>query len=284
MGGMIQVNAAAGAMKGVFDIPRIAVGCAFAFLALVAMKRGAAGILGFTEKLVPLMTLGFVALSVSVICVRPEATVSAIRLVFQDAFSIKCGVGGVIGFVTSDAIRYGTMRGIISNEAGCGTAPSAHAVADCSSPARQGVWGIFEVFVDTILLCTLTAIVIIVGGAYTSKTGDYMMLTVFSYSSVLGDAAGGFIAVSVVLFGLATVLCWGHYGMESVRYLLGRKGIGKAFIYLYVLSVAVGSVLSADAIWELADFAVGAMTVINLCIIIAMSREVKEETDRWLDE
>ncbi len=283
MGGMIQVGAAANAMEGFFGLPSIAVGSAFALIAFYAMRRGMKGILSFTEKLVPFMTLGFGAISVAVICIQPQKTVEALRLIFEDAFSPMSALGGIVGVLTSNALRYGTMRGILSNEAGCGTAPAAHALSQCSEPARQGVWGIFEVFVDTMLLCTLTAIVIIVGGG-SAEGGDYMMMTLSSYASVLGEWAGGFIALSVVLFALATVLCWGHYGMESMRYISSGKQARSFFIFLYCACVVIGSVFSGDAVWECADFALGGMTLINLSVILAMSGEVKEETVRYFSK
>ncbi len=279
MGSMIQVNAAAEAMSGVFGVPQIAVGVCFAVVAFIAMNRGVSGILGFTEKLVPFMTLGFTVLSVAVIIARPEGAEQAVRSIFDEAFNFRSGVGGVVGFLLSDGIRYGTMRGIVSNEAGCGTAPAAHAVSSCTSPAKQGAWGIFEVFVDTILLCTLTALVILIAGE--SGQGDYMMLTISSYSSVLGSFAGCFLALAVLCFGFATVLCWGHYGMESVRYLSRSRASRRVFVWIYSLSVVAGSVMSADLIWEAADLAIGAMTLINLCVLLAMSREVKRETDAY---
>ena len=108
-----------------------------------------------------------------------------------------------------------------------------------------------------------------------------MMLMINSYTSVLGDRAGYFLALSVVCFALATVLCWGHYGMESVRYFSGKKRYRNAFNLIYAVSVAVGSVLSSDIIWDTADFAIGAMTVINLCILVVMSGDVKKATDEY---
>ena len=277
MGGMIQVKAAADAMHGVFGIPPALVGIAFAAVAAYAMWRGAAGVLRFTEKLVPFMTLGFVVLSVAAIASDLEGAANAVSSILTNAFTPQSGIGGVGGFLMSGALRYGTMRGILSNEAGCGTAPAAHAVSDCDSPSEQGIWGIFEVFVDTILLCTLTAVVIIMSGCFEGR--DYMMTTVSAYSLALGNAAGTFIAVSVVLFGLATVLCWGHYGMESFGYLTGGKSAVRVFVLAYSASVVIGSVISGDIVWEIADMAIGGMTFINLCVILAMNREVLQETE-----
>jgi AGCS family alanine or glycine:cation symporter len=173
------------------------------------------------------------------------------------------------------------MRGILSNEAGCGTAPAAHAVSSCDEPARQGIWGIFEVFVDTILLCTMTAIVIIIGYGATDPSGDYMLVTVDAYESVLGAPAGYFLAASVLLFGLATVLCWAHYGMEGIKYFSRSSTARYIFTVAYVCSVLLGAVISTDTIWEVADLSIGVMTAINITALLFMSREVKEETERY---
>lgn len=282
MGGMIQINAASNAMEGAFDIPPIAVGLVFALITLITMLKGARGIMSVTEKLVPLMTLGFVGLSVAVIIICPRQTLTAFRLIFENAFDLSSVGGGIFGFLLSNSLRFGTMRGILSNEAGCGTAPTAHAVSECKEPAKQGVFGIFEVFVDTILLCTLTALVIIVGyGCELPQGDDYMLITMRAYSSVLGEAAGYFIAISVVLFGLATVLCWGYYGISSVEYLLGAQKKSRIFICVYGISVFLGSIMSSGIIWECADFAIGSMSMINLTVLFLMSGEVKRETELY---
>lgn len=282
MGSMIQMNAAASAMEGVLGLPPLAVGAVIALVAFFALKRGSKGIISFTEKLVPAMTVGFVVLSVAVICARPSAAGRAFALIFEDAFKLRSGACGVLGFFLSGGLRYGTMRGILSNEAGCGTAPAAHAVADCDIPAKQGVWGIFEVFVDTILLCTLTAIVIIIGydGAL-AESGNYMMMTISAYGSVLGRFAEYFISVCVLFFGLATVLCWGYYGMESVKYLCRKSWARSAFILVYAASIVIGSVLSGEIIWETADLALGVMSFINLSVLFLMNTEVKRETELY---
>lgn len=279
MGSIIQVNSVASASKGVFNIPPLAVGLAFGLIALFALCKGTNGVLSLTDKIVPIMTVGFVVLSLAVIFLNPEDAAEAVLLIFKDAFSIRSASGGVLGFLLSGALRYGTMRGILSNEAGCGTAPTAHAVSDCKSPARQGVWGIFEVFVDTILLCALTAVVIIIGyDGELAEKGNYMMMTVKAYSSSLGSLAGAFIALSVILFGLATVLCWGYYGLQSVHYLSKRKWAGAFFIALYTGSLVLGPFMTGELIWELADLAIGAMSLINLSVLFLMSSEVRSET------
>ena len=281
MGGMIQVNSAANAINGVFGVPPIIVGIVFGVITVWTSVRGRDGILAVTEKLVPFMTVGFLLLSVAVICIYPQRTLNAFSLIFENAFSVKSGAAGVLGFLLSSSIRYGTMRGILSNEAGCGTAPAAHAVSSCKIPAKQGAWGIFEVFVDTILLCTLTAIVIIVGFDGVDVSGDFMMMTVNAYTTLLGDFSGYFIAISVLLFGLATVLCWAHYGIVSVKYLSARRFAIPIFIAIYSTAICFGSVISSSVIWDGADLSIGAMTVINVAILIKLSGEVKSETESY---
>ena len=281
MGGMIQVNSAANAINGVFGIPPIIVGIIFGIITVWTTVRGREGILAVTERLVPFMTIGFLLLSVAVIFIYPDRTLNAFSLIFKNAFNLKSGVGGVAGFLLSSALRYGTMRGILSNEAGCGTAPAAHAVSSCRIPAKQGAWGIFEVFVDTILLCTLTAIVIIVGFDGVNPNGDFMMMTVSAYTYLLGNFSGYFIAVAVLLFGLATVLCWAHYGIVSVKYISSHKYAIPMFIAIYSTAVCLGSVISANVIWDGADLSIGAMTLINVVILIKLSGEVKSETEGY---
>ena len=284
VGSMIQVSAAANAMSGVFGTPPLVVGVIFALITFFALVKGRSGILGLTEKLVPLMTVGFVALSLAVIIMRPREAAEAIGKIFTDAFSFRSGAAGIGGFLLSGAIRYGTMRGILSNEAGCGTAPAAHAVSDCRVAARQGMWGIFEVFVDTILLCTLTAIVIIIGYDATDPTGDFMIMTLDAYESVLGSIAGYFLAVAVMLFGLATVLCWAHYGAESVGYFSRRKSVNKVFIVSYSICVLLGAVASTDFLWETADLSIGVMIAINTATLLIFNKQVKRETDEYFLE
>jgi AGCS family alanine or glycine:cation symporter len=281
VGSMIQVNAAAEAMNGVFGTPPIVIGVIFAAITLVAILRGSTGILALTEKLVPLMTLGFTVISVAVIVMRPSDALAAIEKIFSNAFSFQSGAAGVSGFLLSGAIRYGTMRGILSNEAGCGTAPAAHAVSSCREPARQGTWGIFEVFVDTILLCTLTAIVIIIGYDAIDPSGDFMMMTVAAYESVIGRAAGYFLAIAVMLFGLATVLCWAHYGEVGVNYFSRRAGVRRAYKLIYSLCVFLGALVSTDVLWESADLSIGTMSAINICALLLMSGRVKRETEEY---
>jgi AGCS family alanine or glycine:cation symporter len=179
-------------------------------------------------------------------------------------------------------VRYGTMRGLLSNEAGCGTAPIAHAASDTKSPAEQGCWGLFEVFVDTILLCTVTALVILVEPRVIEMyAGDGVMMTIAAYSRVLGQGAGWFLAIAVLLFGFATVICWSHYGAECIRYLTRRPAAQTVYRIAVCLSVLCGALLTPDSLWDVADFALGTMTLINLSVLVLARREIKGETEMY---
>ncbi len=285
MGCMIQVNAVSSAASGVWGVAPAVSGVALLCLALPTLLRGKHSVSALTEVLVPVMTAGYVILSLAVLILRRDRIGTAFSLIFSEAFEFRSAVGGVLGFLTSRAVRLGTMRGLLSNEAGCGTSPTAHAEAEAKSPAAQGVWGIFEVFVDTILLCTLTALVILVGDLPAVMMGqDPVMMTVRSYSSVLGDWAEHFFAVAIACFGYATLLCWAHYGMEALSALSRRAFWRYAYLVAFSVCTVLGAVNSSDLIWQVSDFAIAMLTSINLCMLLLMRREVERETVRFCSD
>lgn len=284
MGSMIQMNSVSESMKGIFNFPPFFTGVICSLITGIIISKGRVGIIGFTEKLVPIMSIGYVVLSIAVLIIKRDMLLSAFNSIFASAFSGDSISGGIFGFVTSRALRYGTMRGLFSNEAGCGTAPTAHATSNSQIAVEQGFFGIVEVFVDTIVLCTMTALVVIVSYPSVKHIGNnFIMTTINSYSAVLGDMAKYFLALAVFCFAIATVVCWAFYGMEGIGYLSDKKAAKRIFIFIYVISVALGAVINSDMIWECADFAIGAMTLINVVVITLMSKEVREETKRYFD-
>jgi len=174
------------------------------------------------------------------------------------------------------------MRGLLSNEAGCGTSPTAHACANAKDPASQGVWGIFEVLVDTVLLCTLTALVILVSYSEVELLGfDGVRMAISAYSSVLGGASELFFAVAIFCFGYATLLCWGGYGLESVSFLTKRTKWRVLYILCFGVCIFVGALSDPRAVWGISDFAIAALTTLNLSVLFSMRREVREHTLAW---
>ena len=223
IGNILQVKAAGEAVGTVFGVPEIYTSSLIAFVCCIILVGGGKRISGFTAVLIPLLALCYIGASLYIICREASALPSALASVLRDAVSpASVGIGGA-GCTMWSAMRYGITRGLFSSEAGCGSAPIAHAEAHCHSPAEQGCYGIFEVFADTSLLCTLSALVIILTpDTALSAGGDYgtgIDLVIAAFSARLGSTAGLFISVSVALFALAALVCWAHYATEAIGYL-----------------------------------------------------------------
>ena len=281
MGSIVQANAISSAFEGQFGIPLWVTGGAVAVVSLFIIMGNSERISSFTEKIVFIMSVGYVVVSLAALVIHKESVLPAFSKIFEDAFNARSAGFGVMGFLFASSCRWGCMRGLMSNEAGCGTAPTAHATSNTKSPAKQGLLGIFEVFVDTILLCSLTALVIIVAGEGVLEFADNpMLITLNAYATLLGGWAGVYITVSVLLFGFATIVCWAHYGREALLYLCKSKVASKIFVVVYAGLVFFGAVCSVSFAWELADLAIGLMTVINVVILCLMSGEVKRETEK----
>lgn len=282
LGGVIQTSAAAGAAMTAFRVPPLAVGLAMGIgIALILLGRGDERVERACVALVPFICVFFTVAALAVLILRREALPSAFAAIFKGAFSWRSGAAGGTGFLTAKAIRYGVARGLISNEAGCGTAPIAHAAADTDSPAAQGVWGILEVFVDTVLLCTLTALVILVSGV--PLTGeDGVTLALQAFGAVLGRFAAPTLAVSILLFAFATLLCWSHYGAECLYYLTGRHG-ERWMIPIVFPAAVIGAVIAPGVLWELTDLVVAIMTVVNVTALLLSRRTVIRETRAYFE-
>lgn len=279
MGCVIQVNAVSYAFRGVMGIPTWISGAALVLMTLPVIVRGTKGVSSLTELLVPIMTLGYLILSVAVLTVRRDAIGTVFLSIFRDAFSAQSLGGGLLGFLTSRVIQSGTMRGLLSNEAGCGTAPTAHAAANAKSPAAQGVWGIFEVFVDTILLCTVTALVVLVSFDEVQGLGaDGVMMTIRAYSTVLGGWAEWFFAVAILSFGYATLICWASYGLECLRFLTSRRVYRYLYFSVFGAAILLGAVAAPESVWTMTDVSVTFLTLLNLSALLLLRREVRRET------
>lgn len=283
MGCVIQVNAVASSLAGVLSVSPLVSGTALAVVCFLLLSVGKGNVGMVTEKLVPIMSVGYVALSLFCIALRRGDLGWALGRIVSDAFRVESAAGGFVGFLFSRALRFGSMRGLLSNEAGCGTSPIAHASSNAKSPVEQGFFGLVEVFVDTILLCSMTALVVVLNYDAVSAFGENpMMMTLHAYSAPFSGGAAvaveAFLAVAVLLFGFATLICWAHYGIESLAYLSRRKWARGAFVLIYCLFAIGGAVSAPAAIWTAADFAIGAMTVINVAVLFLGRGEVQRET------
>ena len=279
MGCIIQVNAVSSSFSGVLGVPVWIVALILVLLSAPVILCGSKGISALTEYLVPIMSLGFLVLAVTVLILRREALPSVLASIFRGAFSPASAAGGILGFLTCRALKIGTMRGLLSNEAGCGTAPTAHASANTNSPAAQGVWGILEVFVDTILLCSLTAFVILVNLPAASQfTDSPVLMTVAAFSASLGDGAAWFLSAAIFCFGYATVICWADYGASALRAINSSKPLKIAYTIVFLCCIPIGCAVAPGAIWSISDFAITVLTSINLVSLVLLRKEIRQET------
>ncbi len=275
VGGVLQVNAAADSASELLSVPPLAVGIVLAVLTAVAVTGGARRISGVTVYLIPAVSALYIFMCAAVIVICRDSLPEVIGRIFTDAFSFRAASGGVGGYMIASAIRYGVVRGVITNEAGAGTSPTAHACAEAYSPEAQGCLGIFEVFADTIVICTLTALAVLsAGGGALISAGDAMSTATASFSSVLGGWAEPALAVSVFVFVLATLLSQHYYARVALRFLGGGRAAEASFTAAYIIMVLFGSVMAPPAVWLASDITVGVMTTVNVLCLFMMRRQV----------
>ena len=243
-------------------------------VAILGLLLGGAGRIGrAAELLVPFAAAAYLLLGTLVLILRVDAIPSAFASIMEGAFTPNAVTGGIVGsFMTT--LRIGVSRGVFTNEAGMGTASIAHGSAQVKHPVDQGLMGIIEVFLDTIVICTMTALVILCSGVmipYGSDVG--VSLTAQAFSAVLGDWVQVFITLSLCLFAFATVLGWGLYGARCAQYLFG-KAVWNRFAWLQAATVIFGAVLSTGTIWLLAEIVNGLMAIPNLIALAVLSPEL----------
>lgn len=249
----------------------------------MVLRGGAGGIGSAAEKLVPLASGCYILLCIAILILRYDRIGACFLLIFRGAWCPNAVTGGVIGSAFG-ALRVGCSRGVFTNEAGMGTAGIAHGSAQVAHPAQQGMMGILEVFLDTIVICTLTALVILVSGVeipYGVDQGG--ALTSAAMEAVLGNWAELLLSGCICCFALATVLGWSLYGLRCVRFLLG-KGSEKWFVLLQMGAALLGGVLETGVIWQLAETVNGLMTFPNLTAVWLLSGQVKAITEDYTKE
>ncbi|HSW35502.1 MAG TPA: sodium:alanine symporter family protein [Candidatus Limnocylindrales bacterium] len=269
IGNMVQSNSVAAALYATFGIDRLATGIVIAIVTGAVIVGGLKRIVAFTEKLVPIMAVFYILGSLIIILSRISMVPDAFATIFSYAFTPAAAVGGFTGAAVRNAIRFGIARGVFSNEAGLGSAPIAHATAKTDHPARQGLWGVFEVFLDTIVICSLTALTILVTGVWeTGETGA--ALTTLAFNEGLPGIGGIIVAVGLALFAFSTIIGWSFYGEKCVEYLFGGLA-GRIYRYVYLPFIVIGAVGGLTLVWDIADTLNGLMALPNLIALLALS-------------
>ena len=274
MGNMVQANAISSAFATAFHVPPLAVGVVLAVVSAFIFMGGVKRIASVTEKLVPVMAICYLIGSVIVILFNITTIPGVIRDIFVGAFDPEAIVGGGIGIGMMQAVRYGVARGLFSNEAGLGSTPHAHAMAKVEKPQDQGHIAMVCVFIDTFVVLTLTALVILTTGVNAGYTGDDSMadsLAQMAFSTLLGQNVGSmFVAICLFFFAFSTIIGWYFFGEQNVKYLFGVKAV-KVYSVLVIICVVIGSLMKVGLVWNLSDFFNAVMALPNLIALLALS-------------
>ncbi|MCA0989313.1 alanine/glycine:cation symporter family protein [Guptibacillus algicola] len=274
VGNMVQSNSIADAFHTAFHIPPIVIGIVVAVLIGLILLGGIKRIATFAGNVVPVMALLYIIGAITILIMNIEQVIPALTLIVESAFTPESAGGGVLGASIKEAIRYGVARGLFSNEAGMGSTPHAHAVAEVKHPAEQGFVAMVGVLIDTVIICTVTALVILVTeGGGSNLTG--IELTQASFSSGLGDFGIYFIAFSLLFFSFTTILGWAYFGETNVNFLFGDRGV-PIYRGLVLLFIIAGTVLNVPFVWQLADTFNAFMVLPNLIALVALSGIVKK--------
>lgn len=286
-GNMVQANSISVAFNTAFGAPMIVVGIICAIIAAFIFLGGVGRIAAVTEKVVPIMALFYMAGCVVILCINHAAIIPAFKSIFVAAFDPQAILGGAAGITVRQAMRYGVARGLFSNEAGMGSTPHAHALAEVRDPHEQGVVAMIGVFVDTIIVVTMTALVVLsvlYVGDGTLATGDYATLTAetitktniaqLAFGQFFGANVGAwFVAICLLFFAFSTILSWNLFAKLNVEWLFGKKAV-LPFTIIALAFIFMGSLLSNDLVWELADMFNQLMVIPNAIALFALSGAV----------
>ena len=282
-GCIIQSNSASSAIYMQYGVPTYVTGIALGILCAVIVFGGVSAISRFTLMTVPFMSFIFLAISLFIIFTNIPSALSALKEIFSEAFCLKSASGGVTGALIAQSIKQGMAKGSLSHEAGAGTSPISHAASNTKSPVEQGFLGVFEVFADTSVMCTVTALVVLIARDKLPMCDPYngMAVTQSSYGVFLGEAAHHIIAVSTLFFAFAALICWSYYGVCCVEYLTSDKRFSTLYLVLYCISISVGAVIDPEFMWALTDFFTCSLIFLNVPCVLALKNDVSRETERY---
>ena len=300
--GMVQANSISGTLQNAITgdaslTTAIITGVVIAGLTALIIVGGIKRIGKVSSYIVPFMALLFIIMSVIILCINITALPKAFALIFTNAFSFRSVTGGFLGYVIMKGMRFGFARGIFSNEAGLGSSVIAHSASETREPVKQGLWGILEVFIDTFIVCTLTALSLLI---ISIKTGVYDFTDItqntangltgsaiapFAFTQTFGRVGQVIFVIILPLFAFTTILAWAYYGEKAVQYLFGKNGDVAALVFkiLYVALLFVGTMVKSDFVWALDDMFNAMMALPNLIALIFLSKQIVEVSKNYFD-
>lgn len=269
IGNMVQANSVADAFENSFNVPTWVSGVVMALLTGAVILGGITRLAKVSAKLVPFMAIVYVSGALIIIIANITEVPAALATIVTSAFTGTAATGGFAGAAVWAAIQFGVARGIFSNEAGMGSAPIAHAAAQSNDPVQQGLIGMLGTFIDTLIVCTMTGLVIVLTGVWTGGESG-ATLSSMAFESALPGVGGYIVVFGLVTFAYTTILGWSYYGERCAEFLLGVKVI-LPYRILWVLAVPVGAMLELELIWSLADVLNGLMALPNLIALLLLS-------------
>lgn len=282
IGNMTQANATAKIFESTFHIAPYVTGWVLMILTGAVILGGIKSIGRFTSFLVPFMILGYVSTALVVLFMHLSQIPHAFGLIFSNAFSPASATGGFAGATIAAAMRYGIARGVFSNESGLGSAPIAAAAARTADPVKQALVSMTQTFIDTLVVCTMTALVILTANSWTLGVSA-SELTSASMAETLGHTGRIIVAISTALFAYSTLIGWNYYGEKAIEYLFGSKSIAIYRVF-FTATVIVGATMSLELVWNFSDLMNGMMAIPNLIGLLLLAKVVKAETDRFFSE
>jgi AGCS family alanine or glycine:cation symporter len=279
IGNMTQANATAKIFESTFGIDTLATGLVLMVLTGLVILGGIRSIGRFTSFLVPFMIIGYVAASLVVLVMNVDEIPHALGLIFYHAFSPAAAGGGFAGATIAAAMRYGIARGVFSNESGLGSAPIAAAAARTSDPVKQALVSMTQTFIDTLVVCSMTALVILTADSWTQGVSA-AELTSASMAETLGHTGTILVAISTALFAYSTLIGWNYYGEKAIEYLFGPRSI-RIYRIFFIAAVIVGATTSLEFVWNFSDLMNGMMAIPNLIGLLLLSKVIKAETERY---
>jgi len=282
IGNTIQANSVADVMHDTFAVPHVLTGLIMAVLAAMVLLGGIKRIARVAGKLVPFMALAYVCAGLVILVINFAELPHAFDLIFTHAFTPIAATGGFAGAAVWAAIRFGVARGIFSNEAGLGSAPIAHAAASTNSPVQQGSIAMLGTFIDTIIICSITGLVIITSGAWTQGENG-AALSAAAFESALPGVGSYIVTLGLSIFAFTTILGWSFYSEKCVEYLLGERAI-TPFRWLWIIAVPIGAMANLNFIWLVADTLNALMAIPNLIALILLSPVVFKLTREYFNE
>ena len=286
IGNMSQINSISVSMQSSFSIPPLVTGIVLAAILALVILGGIQRIARVAERIVPFMAVLYMVGTIIIVIMNIRQIPSVIVDIFRGAFGVDAVAGGISGVLIKEAMTWGFKRGVFSNEAGLGSSVMVHSASNVKEPVRQGMWGIFEVFFDTFVICSLTAFTVLTTGVVGSvdaagKLIEGVPLVSMAFAQSFHDAAGWFVTIAVLLFAFTTVLGWSFYGSKALEYLFGQKAV-IVYKIIFIAFAVMGATMDLSLAWDISDTLNGLMAIPNLIGVLVLSGTVIAITKNYL--